>query len=391
MKERLNEAKSRIKTLVKRAQRRLFLHFFIHYMLLLYALEAPLLLFSALFLLPNQRTLLFFFFILILSLFNIILSALLAKRKTTPLLSALALDKTSDLKERITTSLFLLEKPSLSEAETFVLLDSLRVASSLNLRNLSAPPLPRWTFALLWLYLGCPLSLIFAYETNGLQPEERILIKVSERIQGAFRDTSQYVRETAEKLRKTAKESDSSQAKQLLLQLMETISAVKKESKMVEESFESSSSLKELMKALGGGSESLRSLGSDGAGLSQTAGELEKLSSAIQHQTELKLLLNKAAAALLRQDYRELKETLEGIRERLNLTKESATEAENAIRAAGGLPLPGKPSTTVTTEPYVSAEEGEISPSQKEIFAPSDLEYYPEELKRVIRAYFLRK
>jgi hypothetical protein len=323
-------------------------------------------------------------------LFNAVFSAVTATRKIVLLKAALSLDKSSNTKERITTAFFLSENSSLSDAERFVLIDAASTISRNPLPSPKKQPIPRWAFAVLWLYIGCPLGLLVVSD-NSFHSEARIYIKVGERIRNALRDAPSRLRSAADDLRKAANEGNPKKTERFIVEIGMMLSAMKKETDTVERSLQLSPHLKELMDSLKGGQESFRSFTADGVGTSFAANELEKIASQLEHNLELKALIKSAIEALKNEKYEELKDALEDLKGYISNSKKSIGDAERILKAEGGIPLPFEPSGNIpSTATEAHSDAGEIS-KQEEILLPSDSERYPENLKNVIRAYFSRQ
>jgi len=377
-----------IRRLVRTATRTLFLRTFFRNLVTGYAVAAVLVFVSAFLLLPDSVGW-FLLLLLVVSAVDVVVSAVAAAKKTTESSASMALDERFRLKERITTALWLLDRKEKTTVDEFVIKDAARVAANIDPKLLRTKPIPRWAFALLWLYIGCPLTFLSADTAPPYTAKTRLLISISEQLRDTLRGAPEELRRQAERSRRAAREGKEDDAERLMLDLKRSLRERMDEIEHTEHIFDSSPELRRLLDSLAAGGESFRSA-AEGAGDAGVADGFEKAAKQVEVDRTLKRLLKDAASALRERKFDRLEKVLRRIEEYIRAARMDMKDVENLLGTGTGLPVAssGKERPPRTEED--SSFGGELT-EQKKGALPPDAEFYPEDMRDIIRAYFSRR
>lgn len=380
----MGDEKRLITKLVMKATRRLFLLELIRFIIIGYAVAAPVVFVSAFIFLPEE-TFSFFLLLLFITVVDGTSSTLLAAKRATRLSASLMLDALARSKERITTAFWLLGKEEHTPVEEFVIKDATEAASRIEPTSMRTKPLPRWVFAVLWLYIGCPLSILPA-DTNSYYTEQtRLLISVGQKLRRTLRSAPKELQRYAERSHREAKGGNPKEAERLILNLKRDIQERRDEIEHIEHMLASSPQIRRLFDSLATDKERLRSA-AEGAGSADAANEFKRIAEQVELDRTLRQLLEEASLSLQRKDHSSLRVTLERIEEYLRTLKAELRDAEKIIRTEDGLPVASLPKgDTLQAERLFY---GGRLVEQERTALPSDAERYPEDMKKVIRIYF---
>ena len=377
-----------IRRLVETATRTLFLRTFLRNLVTGYAVAAVLVFVSAFLLIPNSVEW-FLLLLLVVTAVDVAVSATVAAKKTTRASASMALDERFGLKERITTAFWLLGREEATAVDEFVVRDAARMAARIDPKLLRPKPVPRWAFALLWLYLGCPLTFLSSDATSHYTAKMRLLISVSEQLHDTLRDAPEKLRKQAERSRRAAREGRGEDAERLILDLKKSLKERMDEIEHTEHILDSSPEIRRLMDSLAAGEESFRSA-AEGAGDAGAADEFEDAARQVEVDRTLRRLLRKAASALRGRRFDRLKKILRRIEEYIRTARLNMRSVDRLLGTGTGMPVASSEEKKLPQTEENSSFGGELTEQQKSAL-PADAEFYPEDMRDIIRAYFMSR